>query len=95
MKFIFPQNYNFNNKLFGSIDYTTAILNIIWIIFIISISNLLFSNLTIKIFICIIFCFPLVLLSFVGLNGENIVYVLSYIIKFLIRQKLFFYSKKY
>ena len=28
LKFIFPQNYNFNNKLFGTIDYTTAIFNI-------------------------------------------------------------------
>lgn len=30
MKFIFPQNYNFKNKLFGIIDYTNLFLNIIW-----------------------------------------------------------------
>ena len=30
MKFIFPQNYDFKSKLFGFIDYTTVILNIIW-----------------------------------------------------------------
>ena len=30
MKFIFPQNYCFKNKLFGIIDYSTLILNIIW-----------------------------------------------------------------
>ena len=29
MKFIFPQNYNFKNKLFGIIDYTNLFLNII------------------------------------------------------------------
>ena len=34
MKFIFPQNYKFNNKLFGIIDYSTAIVNIVWYIFI-------------------------------------------------------------
>ena len=25
MRFIFPQNYNFNNKIFGFFDYCTAI----------------------------------------------------------------------
>ena len=34
MKFIFPQNYKFNNKLFGIIDYSTAIVNIVWYVFI-------------------------------------------------------------
>ena len=34
MKFIFPQNYNFKNKLFGIIDYTNLFLNIIWNFFI-------------------------------------------------------------
>ena len=93
LKFIFPQNYNFNNKLFGVIDYTTAIFNIIWIIFIILIANILFNSLTMKIFLCITFCFPLILLSFVGFNGENIVYVLSYLFKFIFKQKIFFYNK--
>ena len=33
MKFIFPQNYSFNTKLFGLIDYQTAILNLCcWVI---------------------------------------------------------------
>lgn len=32
MKFIFPQNYNFKNKLFGIIDYSSLIFNIIWMI---------------------------------------------------------------
>lgn len=93
MKFIFPQNYNFNNKLFGFIDYSTAIFNIIWISLIILISNLLFNTLSIKLFICITLCFPLILLSFIGFNGENIIYVFSYILKFLFKQKLFFYNK--
>ena len=38
MKFIFPQNYNFENKILGVIDYTTALFNVIWylIIFLIN-----------------------------------------------------------
>ena len=30
MKFIFPQNYNFKSKLFGTFDYSTIIINIIF-----------------------------------------------------------------
>ena len=42
MKFIFPQNYNFNSKLFGFIDYSTAILNVVWCSFIFCLVNLIF-----------------------------------------------------
>lgn len=93
LKFIFPQNYNFNNKLFGIIDYSTAIFNIIWFFIIFLILNLLFSSITIKLFLGIVFCFPIILLSFIGFNGENILYVFSYIFKFIFRQKLFLYNK--
>lgn len=93
MKFIFPQNYNFNNKLFGVIDYRTAIFNIVWMLFIFLLVNLFFSSITIKIFFGIIFCFPILLLSIVGFNGENIVYVFSYILKYLFKQKIYFYNK--
>ena len=93
MKFIFPQNYNFNNKLFGVIDYTTAIFNIIWFLIIFLLVNLFFSSLIIKIIIGIIFYFPILLLSIVGFNGENIVYVFSYLFNFIKKQKIYFYNK--
>ena len=93
LKFIFPQNYNFNNKLLGSIDYYTAIANIIWILFIISILNIFFTSISLKIFIGITLCFPLLLLSFIGFNGENILNVFSYLLKFIFKQKLFLYNK--
>ena len=93
MKFIFPQNYNFKNKLLGVIDYTTAFVNLIWDIIVFTISNLLFSSWALKIFILVVFCFPLLLFSFAGFNGENIIYVFSYFIRFLIRPKLFLYKK--
>ena len=93
MKFIFPQNYNFNNKLFGFIDYTTAIFNIFWFLFVFLLVNLLFSSLMIKIIICTIFCFPILLLSIIGFNGENIVYVFSYLFNFIKKQKIYFYNK--
>lgn len=93
MKFIFPQNYDFKNKLFGMIDYSTTFINLLWDVFILILVNLIFTDLTTKIFIIIICCFPLLLFSLTGFNGENILYVLSYLTRFWFRQKLFLYKK--
>lgn len=93
MKFIFPQNYDFKNKLFGIIDYSTAFVNLLWYSLIFLLINLIFKSLTLKIFIFIIFCFPLLLLSIAGFNGENIIYVFTYLISFLMKPKLFLYKK--
>lgn len=93
MKFIFPQNYNFKNKLFGVLDYSTLLINVLWDGFIFLLINLLFQDLSFKIFIFITFCFPLLLISFSGINGENIIYIFSYMIKFIFEQKLFLYKK--
>ena len=57
MKFIFPQNYNFKSKILGWIDYSTAILDVIWGIMIFGIVNLFKISITIKIFIFVIFFF--------------------------------------
>ena len=75
MKFIFPKNYNFKNKIFGIIDYSTALVNIIWYAFIFLLINLLFSNIKIKIFVFIFTCFPVLLFSISGLNGENFLFI--------------------
>ena len=93
MKFIFPQNYNFNSKLFGFIDYSTAILNIIWFVFIFCLVNLIFSSLNLKIFFFIVLCFPLLIFSIVGFNHENIIYVFLYISKYLRNPKVYLYRK--
>ena len=93
MKFIFPKNYNFKSKLFGVIDYSTAILNILWIIIIYFLSNLFFHNLSIKIFFIISLCFPLFLFSIMGFNHENLLSVIIYFLKYLIRPKLYLYNK--
>ena len=93
MKFIIPQNYNFKNKIFGIIDYSTAFLNIFWYIIVFILLNVLFKNWNVKIFLLISLCFPITLFSVVGFNGEPIVYVLKYVIKYLIRPKLYLYKK--
>ena len=92
MRFIFPQNYSFKNKLFGFIDYSTIFINIIWFLIIFSLLYFLPITFSTKIFIFISLCFPLVLISIVGFNGENIVYIIKYIIIFWIKQKIYFYN---
>lgn len=85
MKFIIPQNYNFKNKIFGILDYSTAFLNLFWYTLNFIILNLFFNNWNIKIFLLISLCLPLTLFSLVGFNGESVVYVLKYVIKYLLR----------
>jgi len=93
MKFIFPHNYNFNNKLFGFIDYTTLFLNIIWGIFTYFISCIFSWNITFKIFIFIVLFFPILLISIIGFNNENIFYILKYFFIFAKSPKYYLYKK--
>ena len=92
MKFIFPQNYNFKSKLFGTIDYNIIFINLIWDLFVFLIISF-FNNLNVKIFLFFVLCFPLFLFSFLGFNNENIIYVISYLLKYIINYKIYFFSK--
>ena len=92
MKFIFPQNYNFTSKFLGFIDYSTAIINVIWCALIFCILNILFSSLKIKIFLFIILSMPFLIFSVVGFNHENILYVLFYILKYINSPKVYLYK---
>ena len=53
MKFIIPQNYNFRNKLFGILDYSTVIFITIWCSNIFGILHFFIKNWNIKIFLFI------------------------------------------
>ena len=92
MKFIFPQNYNFKNKLFGFIDYSTAIFNVIWSLFIFCFINLLLYSFKIKLFVFIVLTFPFLIFSIVGFNHENILYVFYYVLKFYSNRKIYIYK---
>ena len=91
MKFIFPQNFNFKNKLLGIIDYPSAIFNVIYFLILWLLCNLFINNLTIKIFTIIFMYLPIFLLSVIDFNHENILYFLWYMIKYLIKPKLYLY----
>ncbi len=92
MNYIFPTNYNFKNKIFGIIDYPTAIFNIVYFLIIFSIFNAIFNAINLKIIFIVIFYFPIFLFSVIGFNHENILYSLFYIIKYLIKPKIYLYK---
>ncbi len=92
MNYIFPSNYNFKSKLFGIFDYPTVIFNIIYFLFVFLIFNSIFKQINIKIILITIFYFPIFLFSIIGFNHENILYTLYYIIKYLIKPKIYLYK---
>ena len=94
MKFIIPQNYDFNSKILGIIDYQSAILDLIWSIIIYVIVKIICKNISLKIFIFTIFTFPVIIFSIVGVNGENIIYVLKYMTKYILNPKILLYEKE-
>ena len=93
VKFIFPQNYKFNTKLFGILDTQTAVVGAVWAGIIYLVVNFMFKSLYIKIFSFIVTVFPIVIFSIVGFNGENIINVAIYMIKFIMRRRIMFYGK--
>ena len=92
MKYIFPTNYNFKNKILGIIDYPTLIFNILYFLIIFLIFNMIFRNLSLKIMFIIIFYFPIFIFSIVGFNHENILYSIFYIVKYFFMPKIYLYK---
>lgn len=93
MKFIFPKNYNFKPKLFGFIEYSTAILDVIIGIFLYNIINFIFTNINIKIYLFISLFFPIFLISVLGISRESFISVFRYIFKFIKNQNIYLYKK--
>lgn len=93
MKFIYPRNYKYKNKILGVIDYNTAIFNIIYFLIIYFLLSVFINNLYYKFFIFIILCFPLLLFSITGFNNENFLYVLNYLFKYYFSIKIYLFKK--
>lgn len=93
MKFIFPKNYNFKNKLFGFIDYTTVVLNIVLALFVFCILDFIFNSINLILSLFIIIYFPILLFSIFNLSNENILIIIIYFCKFIKNRKVYFFSK--
>lgn len=95
MNFIIPKNYKFKPKLFGFIDYQTAVLDSIWAGILYGVVNLFFSSIRVKIYVFIGLFVPFLLFSIVGIHDENIVSVLIYLFKYFKSQKIYLFKKKH
>lgn len=93
MNFIFPQNYNFNHKFLGVIDYSTLILNILWGLFIYFFINIFSFFSSIKLFLFVILFLPVFLFSLIGFNHEKIIYIIKYIFLFIYSPKMYLFKK--
>lgn len=95
MNFIIPQNYNFKNKFLGIIDYSCLVFLLVFYIITGFILHILISNLNTLITFFIIINLPITLICIIGINQENVLFVLYYVIKYFLRPKIYFYSKKF
>ena len=93
MKFIIPENYDFKNRLFGFMDYSTALFNVLWALFVLLLVNILPLSINIKVGAFITLYFPLLIFSVFGFHNENIIYVLTYLFHFIKNSKIYFYGK--
>lgn len=94
MNFIIPKNYKFKAKLLGMIDYSTALLHAVWAGILYVFVNFLFSALSTKIYCFAGLFLPFFLFSMIAANGENMISIIVYVIKFYRKQKIFLYQKK-
>lgn len=93
MKFIIPENYDFKNRLLGFMDYSTAIFNVLWALFVLLLVNIFPLSINIKVGTFITLYFPLFIFSVFGFHNENIIYVLAYLFHFIKNSKIYFYGK--
>lgn len=91
--YFFPQNYDKKEKFLGLFDYRAIfVIGILGI----GIFNLLRTiNVNIKLKICLFMIFtlfPTIMIS-VGINGENMIDIMKYAIKFLVKEQVYLYRK--
>ena len=91
MKFIIPKNYNYHLKILGIIDYPTAIFNLFTLFFLWLVLSPLFSNMLRKTAIVIILYLPLLLITIVESQNESPIYRIYYVLKYLIKPKIYLY----
>ena len=94
MKFIFPQNYNFNSKIFGVLEYSAAIIDLTWGGIVYLIINFLIKSISTKIFLFIILFTPILIFSVVGVQGESLIHYITYMTKNNKKKKVYLYDKE-
>ena len=93
MRFVIPKNYKYQMKFLGFINYTTILIDTVIAILLLGLLSIFIKSIEIKIYIFVSLYFPVILFSIFGIGNENIVYVTKYIIKYIIKQKVYLYNK--
>lgn len=93
MNFIIPKNYKFRNKILGIIDYPTALINLLWNVSLYFIIKNISIKIPIKICIFSSLSFPVLLLTIIGFNNESPFETFRYMLKYLLKQKVFIFRK--
>ncbi len=91
MKYLIPENYDYKNKLFGILDYKSAIFIVIFIFIVWNVLGLFIKNIITLISLMIILCLPIILLIFYNSSNENFINLVYYFVKYLIKPKIYFY----
>lgn len=94
MKFIFPRNYKYRPKIFGFIDYVTAIVDLVIGISLFFILRIFITSISTRIYIFTILFVPIILFSIFVTGGENIVTYIIQIVKFMKRRGVYLYKKE-
>lgn len=94
MNFIFPKNYNYSFKFMGMFSYLSILVNIIWALVVYFLVSLLFTSFIVKLYGFIILFLPVCLFTLLNKSNENILIVLFFLAKYIIKPKVYFYDKR-
>ena len=93
-QYIFPANYNRKEKFLGMIEYKTMIVIGAWGGLLFYVLKFFSCSWLVKLYVfLILFGIPAIFLL-VGFNGENMVDVMGYLVKFAVSPKAYVYLKK-
>lgn len=95
MRFIFPKNYKYRAKIFGFIDYITAIVDAFIGLVLFWILKIFIKKFSTRLYVFVIVFIPIILFTVFIADGENIISYLVRIIKFIKRRGVYLYGKKY
>lgn len=92
-EFVFPMNYKEKEKFLGIVEYKVVfVISIFWMVVFFFIRNIKIELLP-KVVLFITICGFFTVLILVGVNGENMVDFIYFMMKFFMREKVYVYRK--
>ena len=92
-EFIFPMNYKNKEKFLGFIDYKVVVAILVLAFFVFIILKNIGISLIVKVTLFIVIVGFFSILIAIGVNGENMLDFLWFMIKYLMKEKVYVYRK--